>query len=171
MTANEALFQAVVDRLAIEDLIVQYAKGRDTTDPAIYKAIFAPDASIGIPGGRTLSGDLEAILEKVATDRIRFNPGCEDGKVSWAKMRHVVTNIEIVLDGERASSSYYVMTLAQNEAAKKPEIIATALNEDEYEKRDGRWWIVRSTLNFGWENEEMGRALQVGPYTPVEFRR
>ncbi|HTR91274.1 MAG TPA: nuclear transport factor 2 family protein [Trebonia sp.] len=76
-----------------------------------------------------------------------------------------------LISGETARSDYYIDTLAFNEAAKRPEIIATGRNEDEYRRSGGRWQITRSTLIFGWEHEEMGRALQVGPHTPTEYRR
>lgn len=171
MPDQNLLLQEVADRLAIQELVVKYAKGRDTTDPEIYKAIFAADATICAAGGRVLSADRNAILAKVATDQIRFNPGRQPGDVSYALMRHIVTNVDITLSGETALSDYYVTTLANNEAEKRPEVIAVTRNEDTYAKRDGRWWIVRSTLNFGWEHDAMGRVLQVGPHTPAEYRR
>jgi hypothetical protein len=162
--------EALADRLAIERLVVKYAKGRDTTDADIYREIFAEDATISSGSGMVLSGDREAILGKVANDVKRFNPGFGEGKTSYAIMRHLVTNIDIELDGNHASADYYVTTLAQNEAAKRLELVALARNEDRYEKREGRWWIVSSTLFFGWENDEMGRMLKVGPYTPDEYK-
>ncbi|WP_395396178.1 nuclear transport factor 2 family protein (plasmid) [Novosphingobium sp. BL-8A] len=171
MPDQDRLLHEVADKLAIQDLVVKYAKGRDTTDPGIYKAIFAEDATICAAGGRILSADLDAILAKVATDQIRFNPGRKADEVSYALMRHIVTNVDITLSGETALSDYYITTLANNEAEKRPEVIAVARNEDVYAKRDGRWWIIRSTLNFGWEHDAMGRVLQVGPHTPAEYRR
>jgi hypothetical protein len=171
MHDHDALLTRLADRLAIEDLVVRYAKGRDTTDPDIYRAIFAEDASVCATGGRVLSRDREAILGKVATDQVRFNPSRKPGEVSYAVMRHVVTNVDITIAGLEARSDYYVTTIAYNAADKRPEVIAVARNEDDYAKRDGRWWIVRSTLNFGWEHDAMGQALQVGPYTPAEYRR
>lgn len=166
------LLQALVDKLAVQELITRYAKARDTTDAALYERIFAPDAAIAAGnGGKVLSADRTAILAKVATDTLRFNPGAKPGSTSWAVMRHVVSNVDIELAGDTATADYYVTTVAHNEAAKRPEIISLTRNEDRFERRDGRWWIVRSTLHFGWENDEMGKALRVGPYTPPEYRR
>ena len=171
MGGQDQLIVRIADRLAVEDLIVRYAKARDTTDPDLYGEIFVSDASIHTGSGKLLSKNLQAILDKVATDQIRFNPDKQSGATSYAVMRHLVTNVDITLSGDTARSDYYVTTLAQNEAEKLPEIISVARNEDDYVKRDGRWWIIRSTLNFGWENEAMGKALKVGPYTPPEYRR
>lgn len=171
MSPQDTTISAIVDRLAIEDLVVRYAKARDTTDPALYSATFAEDASICAAGGRVLSADREAILAKVANDQVRFNPGMKPGETSYAIMRHLVTNVDITLGDHEARSDYYVTTLAYNEADKRPEMIAVTRNEDDYVKRDGRWWIIRSTLHFGWEHDVMGRVLQVGPHTPAQYRR
>lgn len=165
----------VADRAAIHDLVVAYAKARDTTDPELYTEIFAEDAAIRASGGGVLSADRERILAKVANDRLRFNPGTLDpkhdpGEQSYGVMRHLVSNVSVELDGDAARSDYYVTTLAYNKDARRPEVIAVTRNVDDYARRDGRWWIVRSTLHFGWEHEEMGKALRIGPYTPPEYR-
>jgi hypothetical protein len=169
MNDQDRLIAEIADRMAIHDLIVKYAKGRDTTDPALYREIFADDATIG-PPGKAFSKNLEEILAKVADDVIRFNPEKEPGATSYAVMRHEVSNVLITVSGDSARSEYYVDTLAYNAAGKRPEILGTARNEDEYRRVDGRWRITRSTLNFGWSNEELGRELQVGPYTPPQYR-
>ena len=169
MSDQGKLMAEIADRIAIQDLIVKYARARDTTDASLYREIFAADATIGSPG-KAFSSNLEEILAKVASDVIRFNPGSRPGTTTYAIMRHEVTNALVTINGDTARSDYYVDTLAYNEAARRPEIIATARNEDEYRRDDGRWLITRSTLNFGWNHEEMGKALQVGPYTPPQYR-
>lgn len=171
----EAQLVRVVDRAAIHDLVSAYAHARDTTDPALYREIFTEDAVIAAGSGRVLSADREQILAKVSNDRIRFNPGSLEALAGGAErpygiMRHLVTNVRVTIDGDAARSSYYVSTVAYNEREKRPELISTARNDDRYARRDGRWWIVRSTLHFGWEHDEMGRALQVGPHTPPQYR-
>lgn len=158
------------DWLAIHDLIVLYAKARDTTEPLIYRRIFAQDASIGV-GSRVLSNNIDEILAKVADDQERFNPGYTAGETTWAKMMHEVSNILIEVDGDAARSEYYVKTIAYNEAEKRPELMSLAHLADAYEHRDGRWWIVQSRITPGWEHEAMGKALEVGPWTPERYRR
>lgn len=170
MTSHEELVVAIADRLAIQDLVVLYAKARDTTDADLYRQIFAEDASIGSGSGITMSTDREQILAKVANDQIRFNPDKKPGETRYGVMRHEPSNVSITIDGDTATSDYYIKTLAYNEAEQRPEIISMGRNEDRYEKRDGRWWIVRSTLYFGWEHPAMGRALKIGRFTPPEYR-
>jgi hypothetical protein len=170
MTEHERRIADLADRMAIHDLVVRYAKARDTTDPDLYRQIFAEDAVIALGTGKVMSSNLEEIVAKSVSDQVRFNPNKQPGVTSYAIMRHDVSNISITISGDTAESDYYVNTLAYNDAAKRPEIISAARNEDEYARRDGRWWITRSTLIFGWENEEMGKALKVGPYTPPEYR-
>jgi hypothetical protein len=171
MTSQDKLLADIADRIAIQDLVVKYARARDTTNPDLYREIFAGDAVIALADGRVMSKDLEEILAKVATDQVRFNPGRRPGVTSYAIMRHEVSNITVSVSGDSASSDYYIDTLAFNEAEKRPEIIAAGRSEDRYRRENGRWWITRSTLIFGWEHEAMGKALKVGPYTPSEYRR
>ncbi|MFT4212889.1 MAG: nuclear transport factor 2 family protein [Microbacterium sp.] len=166
----EARLIEAADRAALHDLIVLYAKGRDTTEPAIYREIFAPDATVGI-GDRVLSHDLSEILTKVEGDKARFNPDYAEGRTTWAKMLHEVSNVLIRVDGDTATGEYYVKTIAYNEAKKRPELLSVAHNTDAYERRDKRWWIVRSVIGYGWEGEELGKALQVGRWTPPQYRR
>jgi hypothetical protein len=171
MSTQDDLVTAIADRMAIEELIVKYAKGRDTTDADLYREIFAEDATIGLPGGKVFSKNRDEILAKVADDVVRFNPGKQDGTASYAIMRHEVGNILITISGDTARSEYYIDTLAYNETEKRPEFIATGRNEDEYRRVDGRWQITKSILIFQWENERMGQALRVGVFTPPEYRR
>ncbi|MFD4600709.1 nuclear transport factor 2 family protein [Streptomyces sp. NPDC058464] len=171
MTVQEDLLAVLADRMAIQDLIVRYAKARDTTDPEIYRQIFAPDAVIALSNGKVMSENLEEIVAKSLSDQVRFNPDRQEGVVTYALMRHDVSNMNVELSGDTARSDYYVNTLAYNDVEKRPEIIAAGRIEDDYVRREGRWWIVRSTLVIGWGNEEMGKRLQVGEHTPPQYRR
>jgi len=179
MSEQDGLIADIASRMAIQDLVVQYAKARDTTDPDLYREIFAEDAAIAIKDeavpaladGKVMSHNREEILAKVKSDQVRFNPGKQPGETSYGIMRHEVANVTITISGDSAASDYYVITLAHNEAERRPEIISVARAEDEYLARGGRWWITKSTLIFDWENEAMGKALKVGPHTPPEYRR
>ncbi|MEQ6897997.1 nuclear transport factor 2 family protein [Microbacterium sp. KR10-403] len=165
-TAADAAAHAAIARL-----VALYAKARDTTEPALYREAFAPDAMIIAGDGRVLSAGLEEILEKVCGDQDRFTPGYRQGEITWSVMRHQVANLLVDVDGDRARCEYQVATLVYDEEERRPMIMATARNEDLCERRDGRWWIIRSTLHFGWSDERMARRLQVGPWTPPAYRR
>lgn len=41
----------LADRIALEDLVTDYATARDTTDPELYRKIFDADAQICLPAG------------------------------------------------------------------------------------------------------------------------
>lgn len=175
MTTEHDALRRIADRIQIEELVIRYARARDTTDPAEYREVFAADATIGSGSGRIMSHDLAGILAKVADDQVRFNPDYDPAATgaarSYAIMRHQPGNILIELHGDAAASDYYVTTIAMDPAARRPEILALGRVRDDLERRDGRWWIVRSTLFFDWENDALGRVLQVGPYTPAQYQR
>jgi len=179
MSEQDRLAEDIASRLAIQELVVKYARARDTTDPDLYREIFAEDAVIAVKDekvealadGRVMSANREEILAKVMTDQVRFNPGKQPGVTKWAVFRHQVSNVLVTLSGDSARSDYYVDTLAYNEDEKRPEITSVARLEDEYRRQDGRWWITRSTLVFDWSNEGMRKTLQAGPHTPAEYRK
>jgi hypothetical protein len=179
MNEQDRLIDDIASRIAIQDLVVSYAKARDTTDPDLYREIFAQDAAIAIQdaavealaGGKVMSANLDEIIAKVMTDQVRFNPGKQPGITSYAVFRHQVSNVLITISGDSARSEYYVDTLAYNETEKRPEVASVARLEDEYRRRNGRWWITKSTLIFGWSNEAMRKTLQAGPHTPAEYRK
>ena len=179
MSSPDKLILELADRMTIQDLIVKYARARDTTDPDLYRQIFAEDAVIAVEdeavtaltGTNVISKNLEEILAKAATDQIRFNTGKQPGRTSYAIMRHEVCNVTVTISGDSARSDYYIDTLAYNESEKRPEIITTVRAEDEYRRDNGRWWITRSTLIAGWFHEEMRKNLKIGHNTPPEYLR
>lgn len=182
MDANESGMESLnrqlrvlLDRDVIHQMVIGYATARDTTDPRLYRELFAPDAQVWASGDRLLSDGLQQILAKVENDQRRFNPailemGSDPAEPPYGIMRHLVANVLITIDGDFARSHYTVTTLAHHAVEQKPEICSVTRVEDHYSRRASRWWIIRSTLTFEWENDAMGRALQVGPYTPEIYR-
>jgi hypothetical protein len=84
-------FQAVSDKLQIQELLFRYARGVDTKDWALLAAVFTP----------------EAVLDYTS---VGGPEGSRDEVVAWLERslapvpvtQHFITNIEIELDGDRA---------------------------------------------------------------------
>ncbi len=83
--------QALQDKIEIHELLARYARGVDTQDWDLWKAVFTPDAvldysSAGIPVG---SRDVIASTFEEAFKTIPM-------------AQHFITNIEVELAGDRA---------------------------------------------------------------------
>lgn len=170
LTDDQTTLRELADRLCIQDLIVLFARALDTTDPDLYRQIFADEAEIRLEDGHVMWKGIDGIMEMAAYHQMRFNPEKRPGTTSYMIMRHEVMNATVALDGDRASSDYYLDVLAYNDQTRRPEIITCTRQEDEYVKREGQWKITSSTLIFMWEHEELCKRMAIGPYTPEEYQ-
>ena len=157
--AQDGNLAAAADRVAIQDLMMRYARAHDTTNAAAYPDIFAEDAQILTANGVVLQDGLDAILAGVDSDRARFNPNADGSSETYGVMRHLVTNTTIELHGETATGVSYVQTEVYDEEAGRPEILSVGRYEDEYVKRGGRWLILRRVIVLDWGNQELGARM------------
>lgn len=168
--AQDAQTTYLMDRLAIEDLMVRYATAHNTTEQEMYREIFTEDARILLPGGVVALDGLDEILASVRNDRERFNAGTEEGSYTYGKLRQLITNSVVEVDGDAASGTCYVLTIAYHPDKMAPEILSMGRYEDVYVKVAGRWLIEQRTIHIDWGSEEMTRMLEVGAYTPERYR-
>jgi uncharacterized protein (TIGR02246 family) len=83
--------QQLQDKIEIQELLARYARGLDTKDWEVWKAVFTPDAvldysSAGIPVGSR--DEIAAMFEQAF--------------VAIPMAQHFITNVEVDLDGDRA---------------------------------------------------------------------
>ena len=92
--------QRLVDRADIEDLLSRYARACDTKDWDLYRAVFTPDAVIDYTAAYGIRGPVAEVSEWIAKLMIpSFVP----------KTQHLLANVEITVDGDRASAhAYYI---------------------------------------------------------------
>ena len=116
------------DRLAINDLFVRYTTALDRGDVETLVDCFTPDASLDSPAVGRHSGHpaIRAFAERFA----RFH---EQG----AQLRHVISNLAVELDGERARATCYLLNVLTRDG--KSELLAPGRYECELVKTDGTW--------------------------------
>lgn len=148
------------DRAEIEDLMARYLFAIDYFDWDAYIATFAPDAELEFASG-TYRGHAE-IREAVT----RFSEGIgrfyhtEDGQP--AKLRHVVLQSVIRVEGDRAWGTTLWVEMANHGPNDEMKMGTYGLYEDEFSRIDGRWLIRRrNVLN------EFIPARGSGPANPV----
>ncbi len=147
----------LLDRLQIQELQSRYALAHDLTDPDMYAGVFTADAEL-MSGGKVMAKGRQALHDTATKDRKRFNAGAKDGERSFGKMRHVITNSVIDLQGPaKATGLCYVMTIVMIEGV-GPQILGIGRYEDEYSKVDGKWYIARRNIVSDWGNQAVVKA-------------
>lgn len=94
--------QALEDRLAINDLFVRYATALDAGDVETIVGCFAEDGSLESPVVGVYQGH-DGIRE-FATRFARL-------RQSGTQLRHVLSNLAVKLDGDRAHATCYLVTI------------------------------------------------------------
>src|SRR5690606_23870480 len=148
------------DRAEIEDLMARYLFAIDYADWDAYVATFAPDGELTFASGT--SKGREAIREAVT----RFAEGIgrfyhtADGQP--AKLRHIVLQSVIRVEGDRAWASTQWLEMANHGEGDQPKIGTYGIYEDEMVRLDGRWLFARrNVLN------EFIPSRNSGPENPV----
>ena len=85
--------QEISDRLEIDALLSRYARAIDTLDWALLDTVFTPDATVDY----TATGGIRGTYPEVRTWLAQVLP-------NFAVRQHFVTNREIVVDGDTATS-------------------------------------------------------------------
>ena len=144
MTTTAQITEAVA-KLAITDLLHRYARGLDRMDRAMT---------------------LSCWHEGGTDDHAPLFSGTAAGFVEWlwpvhAAMevtRHVITNVMIEVDGDRAGSeSYWTVTLRVPHEAQRYDIVGQGRYLDTWEQIDGVWAIRHRQSIADW-----GRIEPVG---------
>ncbi|MDP6692065.1 MAG: nuclear transport factor 2 family protein [Alphaproteobacteria bacterium] len=153
MALDEQYIQEAADRVMIHDLLGRYAFAADyeTNDPGAWAALFAEDGRFEIPIMKVVVEGRQA-LKEFAAGLQRTIPG----------LHHVMTNVMIDVDGDRASGKCEL-----NEFLLRPEAIYNNLQgwyEDDY-VRDGRRWLFQVRKVFvPRDSSRVTTGGQIGEY-------
>lgn len=141
MADRDAEIQALLDKKAIEEVLVLALRGCDRADFDLVAASYHPDAYED--HGGTFSGPASEWLELL---RARLpNAGL---------INHVMSNLMIELDGDKALAESYITSYSRVQAGDDGFDNATlARTVDRFERRAGQWKIARRTLVWEWNRE------------------
>jgi 3-phenylpropionate/cinnamic acid dioxygenase small subunit len=96
MPSDATTLAAIVDRLAIQDLLVRYCRAIDTKDWDLLDTVFVPDAHVDY----TSSGGAQGPYPEVRAWLAQVLP-------NFPMSQHAVSNFEIEVTGDRAKSRAY----------------------------------------------------------------
>jgi len=133
--------QALLDRQAIQDVLVRYCRGADRADLDLIASAYHPDATED--HGGVFSGPASTYVAQMA--KILPRAGL---------MNHMTTNVLIELDGDLARVESYILTFARmKKDGEKFDTLTLARAVDRFEKRDGAWKIAARRLVWEWNHE------------------
>lgn len=118
----------IEDRFAINDLFVRYTTALDAGDVETVVGCFTEDGSLASPAVGTYSGrpEIREFAQRFARFRERGN-----------QLRHVISNLAVRLDGNRATATCYLLNIITRKG--KSELLAPGRYECRLAKIDGEW--------------------------------
>lgn len=140
---REAAIDALLDKQEIHEVLVKYCRGADRGDADLIADCYHSDAHEN--HGGTFEGpadDYVAMIRKVLP--------------TAGTMTHLITNILIELDGDKARSECYITTFSRRGEAGSDDAfdsITSARLIDDFEKRSGVWKIAKRRLSWEWNHE------------------
>ena len=84
--------RALEDKIEIGELLARYARGVDSQDWDLWRSVFIPDAYIDYSSAGAAAGPRDEVAAWLA-----------ESMSSIPMTQHVITNVEVDLDGDRAS--------------------------------------------------------------------
>jgi hypothetical protein len=122
------------DRLAIGEVIAGYSHGIDRRQWDSFRRLFTPDCKLDLSGALGLFEGSEGIERFISTiDSLPI------------VMRHLVTNVVIEGDGERARAQSYVLAITGLPGNQQQ---GTGFYDDELIKSGGRWRLHHRRLQL-----------------------
>lgn len=130
----------LVDRAAIQNLVVKYTIALDTLDADMYASVFAEDAEFTF-GGNTYKGRAE--IRKIVTGLQERNA---KQPADAPKSYHVLSNtyVEILSDHEARHRSYW--QTIRGPSSGPFTVGGMGRYEDTLVKRDGEWLILKRRI-------------------------
>lgn len=124
------------ERLAIEDLFVRYTTALDRGDVETLVDCFTPDGSLDSPAVGSHAGHaaIRAFAERFAAFNRR-----------GSQLRHVISNLAVEVDGERARAICYLLNILTRNGESR--LLAPGRYEcDLVKSTGGRWRFQRRVV-------------------------
>ena len=139
--------RSLADRLAIRETIERYFAGLDRRDGEWIAGAFTQDAE----------GEINAFGRKnVFRGRAAFGNFAK-GMAQYASSNHALSNVRIVVDGDRATSDTYAIAHLLD----KDKIMVRGLQYvDELVRESDGWRIARRTHNTLWQYDVPSTPLR-----------
>ena len=141
--ALDSVIQELVDKAAIRELMMKYARGIDRRDLDLIAYGFTPDAHTNYDDGEQQG--LEEIISCLRTATSRFD-----------RSTHFMGDQEIQISGDTADvETYAIDYLLYTIEAKQYQSIGGPRYQDKMVRRDGRWLVQHRSLLTDWRRNAL----------------
>ncbi len=141
-----AAIQFAANRAEIEQLQARYMFALDWQDPAAYSSTFTEDGVLDWAGG--VVNGRAAIFKEVQGMRATFaKREAADAPKRPARLRHMITNVVLKIDGDHAVGKAYWFEIDNNTSGRWPIVSGYGHYDDELRKVDGHWLFSRRRIN------------------------
>lgn len=127
--------QALLDQVALRDLVMRYCRGCDRRDFALVRSLYHDDAV-----------DDHGSMFKGSPDE--FVAWLPKVMAHWELTIHSITNSLFAVDGDVAEGEHHVRAYHRTFPPKRKEYIVYGRYLDRYERREGQWKFIRRELVF-----------------------
>jgi hypothetical protein len=139
---TDAVLQEILDRAAIERVLFDYCSGIDRCDEELLRSVYHPGAY-----------DDHGVFKGDAGDFVTF--ALDSLRTMDLATQHLVSNIRIDLDGDRARVESYLVARHVRDAGEGRLLITFGGRYlDGFERRDGAWKIAHRLVIVDWEKQE-----------------
>ena len=135
MIGNAGL-QELLDRAAIHDVLLRYARSVDRRDLDLVASCFVPGAAYD---GALGQGTVETALARL-----------RDTLPRYASTMHFIGNHLIDLNGDSASSETYAVAYHQPIGDKEPLLVVGVRYLDDFTRTNDGWRICRRVVKTEW---------------------
>lgn len=148
----------LVARAEIEESLLRYTRGIDRLDAALIVAAFHPDAVLEGYGPK------ERRIEAFAPFAVKSLGA------AFQATQHRLSNTHISFDGEDAADVETYVVADHLQRVGNAETIDTFTGRylDRFERRDGRWAIVRRSLRHDWTRRDVVTDHMPGAFIDSE---
>jgi len=138
LKTDAELLLKLLDKNAIEQVLVRYCDAADTADESLMRSVFHADGTDEHAG--MFSGTINELAPKMAQMHKKFS-----------FTQHLVSNIDIDVEANNARSRCKVTAHHRYEQeGKLYHLVAGGRYIDTFEKRDGVWRIAHRTTYMDW---------------------
>jgi ketosteroid isomerase-like protein len=153
---DQAELRTLLDRAQIHDALMRYCRGVDRGDSELVLSALHPDATIDLGRGPIAAATLAEGITKIAA----------------AGTMHFIGNESVEVDGDTAYGETYFISYATitNDDGKPATRARAGRYLDRWERRDGKWKIVRRLLVDEWSRVDELPAPTASPPGRVGLR-
>lgn len=144
MTTTDDLLQGLLAKEAITAVIHKRARTTDQRDLEGSLSCYHPDGTEDHEG---FDGSIEQYLRTASPVFMADSP--------VETCFHLIGNVEIQLDGDRAASQcYFICCLTANEGGRRRSFTNAGRYLDDFERRDQEWRITRRRCLYDWSRSD-----------------